>query len=324
MTFGIQRNVGFQTVLDVAYVGNVGRHLGQTRQLNTLPYGVRFLPSSADTTTASSPLPDVFLRPVYGWGNLPYLSFGGNSSYHSLQTQVRRNFSNGLQFGAAYTWSKSMGYGDAYDSGLAVYLNPRIWNYGPISYDRTHSLVANWVYDLPKLSTRLDNQIVKWVFDNWQLSGICSFISGSPRGVGLSLSDGADLTGGGDGTSAVLTAPAMLSKSERTFDRFFNTSAFARPAKGDIGSGAASSVYAFRGPGINNWDLTFFKNFKVWESVSIQFRWEMYNAFNHTQFNGVDATARFDAAGKMINTQFGQITSSRSPRIQQLALRINF
>lgn len=324
MTLGVQRNVGFSTVLDVAYVGNVGRHLGQTMQLNTLPYGVRFLPSSADTTTASSPLPDVFLRPFYGWGNLPYLSFGGNSSYHSLQTQVRRTFSKGLQFGAAYTYGKAMGYGDAYDAGIAVYVSPRYWNYGPISYDRTHSFVANWVWDVPRLSAKLNHQVVKWVFDNWQFSGIMSMISGSPRGVGLSLSDGADLTGGGDGTTAVLTAPAMLSKSERTFDRFFNTSAFARPAKGNTGSGAASSVYAFRGPGINNWDLTFFKTIPVKEKVAFQFRWEMYNAFNHTQFNGVNTTAQFDAKGAIVNTAFGQITSARDPRIQQMSLRLTF
>jgi len=50
----------------------------------------------------------------------------------------------------------------------------------------------------------------------------------------------------------------------------------------------------------------------------------MYNAFNHTQFNGVDRTARFDAQGRQINTQFGQIASSRSPRIQQLSLRVSF
>ncbi len=324
MTLGVQRNVGFQTVLDVAYVGNVGRHLGQTMQLNTLPYGVRFLPSSADKTTASSPLPDVFMRPVYGWGNLPYLSFGGNSSYHSLQTQVRRNFSKGLQFSGAYTWGKAMGYGDAYDAGIAVYNNPRYWNYGPVTYDRTHSLVFNWVYNLPNVGTYMGNSISKLMFDNWQVSGIASFVSGSPRGVGLSLSDGADLTGGGDGNTAVMTGPAMLSKSERTFDRFFNTSVFARPAKFERGAGAAASAYAFRGPGINNWDLTVFKNIPVKEKLAFQFRWEMYNAFNHTQYNGVNTTAQFDAKGAMVNTAFGQITSARDPRIQQMSLRVTF
>jgi hypothetical protein len=323
-TLGIQRNVGFSSVADIAYVGNTGRHLGQTMQLNALPYGTRFLPSSLDTTTTSSPLPDVFLRPFYGWGNLPYLNFSGNSSYHSLQAQLRRSFAQGLQFSVAYTWSKSMGYGDAYDSGIARFNDPRYWNYGPLGNDRTHTLVANWVWDVPNGSRMWKNFLTKLVLDDWQISGIAAFVSGSPRGVGLSLTDGADLSGGGDGTTVVMTGPAMLSKGERTFDRFFNTSVFARPARLDRGAGAAASVYAFRGPGINNWDLTFFKNIRLREKMSFQFRWEMYNAFNHTQFNGVNTTAQFDAAGRLVNTQFGQITSARDPRIQQLSLRVSF
>ncbi len=323
MSFGIQRNVGFNTVIDVAYAGNLGRHLGQTRPLNNVPYGARFLSENLDPTKGT-PLPDNFFRPFYGWAGLPYLEFAGTSSYHSLQTQVKRSFSRGLQYGLSWTWSKAMNYGDDYDDGVAAFNSPRFWNYGPGGFDRTHTLTGNWVWELPKASRLADNPIVRWIFDDWQVSGICAFVSGSPRGVGLSLADAADLSGGGDGTTIVKTGDAVLPKSERTFSRFFNTSVFARPAKGERGSGAAASRYAFRGPGINNWDLTFFKNVPVKERVRFQFRWEMYNAFNHTQFNGVDAGARFDAQGRQINTRFGEITSSRSPRIQQLSLRISF
>jgi hypothetical protein len=117
---------------------------------------------------------------------------------------------------------------------------------------------------------------------------------------------------------------AMLSKDQRTPDRFFDTSVFSRPAVGSIGSGAAASGYAFRGPGANNWDLTFFKNIPVKEKISFQFRWEMYNAFNHTQFTSVNTTAQFDKAGNMINGQFGQVTGARDPRVQQMSLRLRF
>jgi hypothetical protein len=323
LTFGIQRTLDKRTMVDVAYSGNMGRHLGQTRQLNVIPYGTRFLSTSIDPTT-NTPLPDNFYRPYYGYGNIPYLEFAGTSSYHSLQTQIKRNFSHGLQYGLAWTWSKAMNYGDSYDSGVPAYLSPHFWSYGPAGYDRTHSVVANWVWDTPKVSRVFNHAITKWVLDDWQISGIAAFVSGSPRGIGLSLSDGADLTGGGDGTSVVLTGPAILDKGDRTFDRYFNTSVFARPALGTVGSGAAATRYAFRGPGINNFDLTFFKNFPIKERVKIQFRWEMYNAFNHTQFNGVNTTAQFNAAGQQINTQFGQVTSARDPRIQQMSLRLTF
>lgn len=323
MSFGIQRDIGFKTVLDVAYAGNMGRHLGQTRGLNNVPYGARFLPENTDPTT-NTPLPDNFFRPYYGYAGLPYLEFASTSSYHSLQTQAKRNFFRGLQFGVAWTWSKAMNYGDSYDSGVASYNSWRYWNYGPGGYDRTHTLTGNWVWELPKASRLWGNPIVKWIFDNWQFAGICAFVSGAPQGVSLSLADGADLTGGGDGNTVVMTGKAILPKSERTFSRFFNTSVFARPAKGQRGSGAAATRYAFRGPGTNNWDLTFVKSVPIQERVSFQFRWEMYNAFNHTQFSGVDTTARFDAQGRQINTRFGELTSARSSRIQQLSLRITF
>ena len=323
MSFGIQRDIGFNTVLDVAYAGNMGRHLGQTRGINNVPYGARFLPENTDPTT-NTPLPDNFFRPYYGFAGLPYLEFAGTSSYHSLQTQAKRNFSRGLQFGIAWTWSKAMNYGDSYDSGVATYNSWRYWNYGPGGYDRTHTLTGNWVWDLPKASRLWDNPVVKWVLDNWQFSGICAFVSGAPQGVSLSLADGADLTGGGDGTTVVMTGKAILPKSERAFSRFFNTDVFARPARGQRGSGSGATRYAFRGPGTNNWDLTLFKNVPLKERVNFQFRWEMYNAFNHTQFSGVDTTARFDAQGRQINTRFGELTSARSARIQQLSLRISF
>jgi hypothetical protein len=97
---------------------------------------------------------------------------------------------------------------------------------------------------------------------------------------------------------------------------------FARPPKGSPGN-APKDV--FRGPGTNNWDLSLFKNFPLRsEKRVVQFRGEFYNAFNHTQYSGVNTSARFDTAGKQTNTQFGQVTATRSPRVIQLALTFRF
>jgi hypothetical protein len=104
-------------------------------------------------------------------------------------------------------------------------------------------------------------------------------------------------------------------------DRFFNPTVFARPAQGTIGN-APKDV--FRGPGINNWDLSIFKNFPVTEQMRFQFRWEMYNAFNHAQFTSVDTGARFDVAGNQVNTRFGALTGTRDPRSMQGSLRFIF
>ena len=90
---------------------------------------------------------------------------------------------------------------------------------------------------------------------------------------------------------------------------------------GTIGNSARTVV---RGPGIHNWDLTGYKNFAVRERVRFQLRGEFYNAFNHTQWSGVDTTARFDGTGRQVNGQFGWITATRPARRIQIALRVNF
>ncbi len=319
-SMGIQRDIGFHTVLDVAYVGSLGRHLLQQRNINLLPYGTRFLTSSLDPTTGRA-LADDFLRPYPGYGNLNYLENASTSNFHSLQVQANRRFSRGLQFGATWTWSKAMDFTDSDGGTVATYAPIRVWNYGKAGYDRTHNFVFNWTWDVPKASRFSNTLPVRVAFDNWQVSGIASFISGSPTGVGFSTVDSVDATGGGDGQRIIVTGKAPLASSEKTFDRYFNTSVFARPPAGTLGN-APKDV--FRGPGINNWDISIFKTFPIRERMNAQFRWELYNAFNHTQFSGVNATARFDAAGNQVNTALGQLTAAREPRRMQLSLRFSF
>jgi len=75
---------------------------------------------------------------------------------------------------------------------------------------------------------------------------------------------------------------------------------------------------------INNWNLSFFKNFPLGGSRRLQFRWEIYNLLNHTQFSAIDNTACFDAAGVQVNQQFGKATGARSARVMQGAIRFTF
>jgi hypothetical protein len=83
---------------------------------------------------------------------------------------------------------------------VAAFVSRRVWNYGRAGFDRTHNLVMNYTWDLPRLSRFLNHAAARAVFDNWQLAGIVSFISGSPLGIGLGTVDAADITGGGDGS----------------------------------------------------------------------------------------------------------------------------
>jgi hypothetical protein len=131
-----------------------------------------------------------------------------------------------------------------------------------------------------------------------------------------------DITGSPtEGARIDVKSDPNLGHGEREFTRWFRTDVFALPAVGTYGNTARTSI---RGPGANNFDVTVFKNFVYKERLRTQLRAEFYNAFNHTQFTGLDTTARFDAQGRQVNTQFGQITSTRAGRRIQLALRLSF
>jgi hypothetical protein len=327
-TLGIQRDVGFGTVVDVAYVGSVSRHLQQFRNINQIPYGARFLPQNANPVVSGSPLPDDFLRPFPGYGNINYYENAGLSNYNALQVAANRRFTRGLQFGVAYTWSKAMDYSDGDRDGVATYRPLRIWHYGKAGFDQTHILVINYTWEVPRASRLWDRAVIRQVFDGWQVSGITAFVSGTPSGIGFSTTVAEDITGGGDGARIVITGNPVLPRSERSLSRWFDTAVFALPSKGDFGNAPKDVI---RLPGTNNWDLSLFKNFYLKrETRYLQLRWELYNAFNHTQFSGVDTTARFDNNPnsrdyrKQVNTRFGQVTSARAPRLMQLSLRLTF
>jgi Carboxypeptidase regulatory-like domain len=319
-SFGIQRELTRNTSLDVSYVGNVGRHLIQAVDINEIPYGARFQPENQDPVSGSA-LPEDFYRPYVGYGGIGEVGNFGNSNYNSLQVAVNRRMTSGLQVGVSYTWGRSMGTGGNDGDTLATYRPWRIWNYGPALFDQRHVFVVNYVWDLPGLSKIAPNPVVKAVFDNWQVSGVLTLATGLPQSVYFGTSDGADIAGGGDGVRANLVG-SVEEGTTGTYNQWFNTNAFARPPQGYYGN---APVFPFYGPGQNNWDITLMKKIPLGsEQRNLQFRGEFYNAFNHTQYAGVDSSAVFDPDGTQINGEFGQVISTRFPRVIQLSLRFQF
>ena len=259
-------------------------------------------------------------RTFTGYNNINYREFAGSSNYHSLQASANRRFARGLQFGASWTWSKAMDFNDNDTDAVSTLVPVRVWNYGLAGFDRTHVLRANWVWDVPKSGYR--NMLVKGVLNDWQVSGIATFSSGAPLGIGFGQVTATDITGSPtDGARIDVTGNPVLPKSERTFSRNFRTDVFRVPAVGTYGN---SRPRLIRGPGTNNWDIAIFKTFPIREALRLQFRWEIYNAFNHTQFSALDTTARFDAQGNQVNGRFGEFTAARNARIMQFAFRAYF
>jgi hypothetical protein len=330
-SLGVQRDIGFNTVIDVAYVGSLARHLLQRRSINSVPYGARFLSSSIDQTVAggATPLTDNFLRPYKGYGDINLIEFASNSNYHSLQVQANRRVTNNLAFGLSYTWSKAMDLVDGNNNNINPFIDPGVRNYGKAGFDRTHIFTLNYIYKIPSLSRYWDNAVGRAIFDGWELSGVTSFISGQPLGIGYGFSPGADIVGGSGGgldSRVVLTGDPNLPKDERTPTRAFDTSVVRPPTRADFGVGNAPKD-PIRGPGSNNWDISLFKNFRIGgeKGVAMQYRLEMYNAFNHTQFLGVDTTAQFNpTTGQQTNNRFGWYNTARDPRRIVMGLKLNF
>jgi hypothetical protein len=343
-SLSIQRNIGFDTVVDIGYVGSFGRHLGQTTAINNLPYGTKFLASNLDPTQPGIPLLDNFLRPYPGFAGIELRTFEANSSYHSLQVQAQHRLSRGVHFGLAYTWSKAMAYTDQDKSAVTTQVSRREFNYGPATYDRTHVFAMNYLWEIPK--SGLNNSFVKLFTDGWQINGITRFTSGAPLRLSTSTSLGTgvlgtanllnapDITGGGDGWRAVMSKSPVLPGDQRTVERWFDTSVFSPPANAiptnyagiqSILARGNTPIGFAKGPGIANFDIAMYKTFPLREKLRLQFRAEAYNAFNHTQLNAVNVVPMWNlATGALTSGQFGQVTSARDPRILQLALRLSF
>ena len=322
-TLAIQRDIGSSTLVDLSYVGNSARHLSQQRDINTVPYGARFLPQNADPANPSTPLSDNFFRPYPGHASLNYREYSGISNYHALQASVNRRFQSAFQFGVSYTWSKAMDFTSGDNGQVPIYQPYSKWVYGLAAFDQTHVAVINYMWDLPRASRIAPNAVVRAVFDNWQFSGITTIATGTPTGIGLATSDNFDFSGGGDGTRVNLTGPVSYVKDRNSL-QWVDQNFVARPTRGEYGNIGKT---AFRLPGIHNWDMTLFKNIPLGRGENaprLQFRWEAYNIFNHTQYMSVDTTARFNPAGQQINATFGQVTATRPPRQMQGSLRIQF
>jgi hypothetical protein len=294
-----------------------------------------------------------FLRPYQGYGDITYRSFDGNSTYNSLQASLQRRFSKSVTLGVAYTLSKVET--TVSDEGTFTNLaDPRGYDYALATFDRSHYFVANFVWNLPKGSRLIgDHWLSRAAFDNWSLSGITTISSGSPAELGLSIASqdaGNRLLGAYSGGALSGQQPRLLVTGDpQNAPNQINAAAFSVP--GINNQGPYSRMY-LRNPGINNHDISILKNFPIARDGKsyLQLRLEMFNAFNHTQFSGVNrATNITNAAGQTgaaifgnytgltvtnntrpsgnpsaPGTFFGEYSGARDPRIIQVAVKVYF
>jgi Carboxypeptidase regulatory-like domain len=330
-SLGVQRDLGWNIVGDVAYVGNAARNQLITRELNGRPYGYTYQAASLDPTNTlngqQQPLPDDLLRPYRGYGSISQKEFTGYADYHSVQVAAnRRRSADGLTFGAAYTYqivNETLGAIDPF----AADNRARNYNSGG---RRPHALTFHYSWVVPNLNGT-SNALLTGLLNGWQLSGVTTILSGVQGGftyvygnapTGALTGNGS--IGGGPGRPRIVCNPA-LPRSQRTLGRQFRTECIA-PPDDEFHLGTARGD-EFQGPGYMNWDISVFKNIRVGHRGRLQFRVELYNAFDTEQWTGVNTNANFDwVTGTLRNpTVFGSLTeATNSARRIQLAARFTF
>jgi len=219
----------------------------------------------------------------------------------------------------AYTLSKSWT-----DSGTQIPFKTRKeWLGGAQSFDQTHMFVSNFQWTLPKASSLIPNAVIAGVLDNWVVSGIYTLASGFPSSVSVASSAISDISGSNIGARADMVPGVDPNSGPKTFDKWFNTEAFAMPKTGTFGNAPSDT---FRGPGMNQLDLSLIRKVPLVADGkrNLRIKVEAYNFLNHTQFSGVNTSARFDANNIQINSQLGQATSARAARVLQIGLTLVF
>lgn len=355
--FSVQNKLPWLMVLDTAYVGALSRHLQDNRNLNPVPYGAYFLPQNQDPTlVATNPtalagnnaLPANLLRPLRGYGQINLYESNSTSNYNALQLNLNRRFGKGITFGAAYTWSKVLTTAQSDTTWVRADQFTKAADYGPANFDRRQVLAFNYVYQTPNFG---GNELKKAVINGWQISGVTQIITGSPFTPGFTVSGAGsqNMTGNvvANGTSegariGVVQGCNPYTGSSDPFNRL-NANCFFAPKPGSLG--LESGVNWLYTPGLINFDVSVQKNFKIKERVTLQFKVDAFNIFNHPNFTGLNTTLNFtsypnpviannatgyNAAGQLVNvTGFGTATvpapgAAGSSRVLQTLIRIQF
>jgi hypothetical protein len=325
----VQRQLTSSTVFSIGYVGTVGRKLISIVENNpgdpklcqslrgdgVMPGTVQCGPGLADET---------FTRPdgslVHGTRyRFPGGAFGfgydealwANSSYNSLQTSLEKRAGD-LSFLLGYTFSKALDNASFFNNRMN-YENHAI-SKSLSNFDNTHNFVASYTYSIP--FDRAFSSAPKPLVAGWAITGITRFATGAPVFIFKSGDDSLRGTSGLERPDFV--GPLNVSDNLRGSDhRWFNNDAF--NVTSPLGVFGNANQRFFHGPGINNWDIGIHKDTQIREGLRVQFRAELFNAFNHAQFNAPNGF--YNASPDSL---FGRVNSARRGRIGQFGIKIMF
>ena len=306
--FSIQRDLRWNTMAEVAYIGNVGRKL------------------DAPSTSINQVRPELMgpgnaqvRRPFPQFGNVTMITpFWGNSEYHSANFKLEKRFSHGLNFLTSYVFSKFMDdvtsafEVGAVGGGIQNYYDRRS-EWARSGNDIRHRLAASSTYELPFGRGRkwMSQGFMATVFGGWNLGSILTLQSGPPLGLVTQVNNTNAFNPGSQRVN-VLRDPS-LPNDQRSINGWFDTTAVAQPPQFTFGNAGRAILES---PGLANINLSLLKNFVFTERWNLQFRAEAFNAFNRANFN--------DPGRALGSPTFGIINSADDPRNLQLGLKLQF
>jgi hypothetical protein len=299
----VQRQLGKNYMIELAYVGSAGRHMALKGDPNQAPPVV-------GVTSADVNRPYIKVSPALR--SIGQLQSKGTLDYHALQVKFVRRFANGFSFFNSYTWGQAIDLNSDNDGSVTLtnVYDPQ-YNRGPADYDIKHTFVSNAIYALP------------WgkhhKLGGWQMSGILYLRSG--RALTITQTQGVQSTGTGNRPNVV---SSDFYPADQSISQWFNPDAWTRvpDTTGTYGTTGRNTV---RGPGQFNIDASLIKNTRFGK-VDTEFRVEAFNVLNHPQF--ADPNTTFG------NAAFGTITAmlpnpacalcGTTERNIQLSLKVKF
>jgi hypothetical protein len=318
-SLGMQRQLSSSVIGVLQYAGSLGWDQDDDRGINTLPLsdpGNAANPYDLREGVSKGTLNANLYRIYPGYSSITQEENETNFTYNSLQIGLRTENWHNLTLLVAYTFSHEIDEVSGDLNGLSNPFNAA-YDRGSGSFDRRHILNVSYVYPL-QFFEHSHHAAARTLLGGWEFSGVTTAETGTPQYITYT---GPDTLGLGGGTTNRPNLVAVVTYPKKRAE-WFSTNSFANPIApwnggGNEGFGDAGKD-AVRLPGLFNFNWSLFKtiNFRENALPNLEIRFESFNVFNHTQFNGVDANSA--------DQDFGQATSAYDARTIQLGAKLHF
>jgi len=304
-SFDIQRELPGSWLLDLGYVGTRGLHLPRRVDPNQAINLSTATPQEAPAIEAACSSSSGCPRPFPLFAQMAYAESSGSSIYHALQVKVDRHFTHGFALLGAYTYSKAIDTNSTFlsnssNSNFAQNSRDLAAEKGLSDFDYRHRFSAAYTYDLPFGNTlwKSQNSSLNYAVSGWELSGIVTAQSGAHFTPIVS----GNISGASEEPGDTTDRPNLVGNpvpAHQNPSQWISVSAFAAPSSFHFGNAGRNILTA---PGLASWDFALLRNFRLTESKSLEFRFEMFNLTNRPNFDIPQNNVASPSFGQIFNT----------------------